>query len=217
MNPIESYRAPRSLDEAAEILRTGNVTVLAGGTDDGLWWWRRVGDTVERWWVLLPQALRGARRHSRLLLCASGVCLGIAFAIRYTQVLLAAGIAVLPPLLSGGGWAHWFYQSLVILVIAVLFMLLPTVNLVNVTVSRILEDVRRRGDRALVDYTRRFDCPAFGADDLRVVLRKKVTPGTVVKFVAEYTSYQTSSHAVLVNPKVMCFSVVAGASMLNST
>src|SRR5512135_596973 len=33
MNPIESYRAPRSLDEAAEILRTGNVTVLAGGTD----------------------------------------------------------------------------------------------------------------------------------------------------------------------------------------
>jgi len=33
MNPIENYRAPRSLDEAAEILRAGNVTVLAGGTD----------------------------------------------------------------------------------------------------------------------------------------------------------------------------------------
>lgn len=33
MNPIESYRAPQSLDEAAEILRAGNVTVLAGGTD----------------------------------------------------------------------------------------------------------------------------------------------------------------------------------------
>jgi xanthine dehydrogenase FAD-binding subunit len=33
MSPIESYRAPRSLDEAVEILRTGNVTVLAGGTD----------------------------------------------------------------------------------------------------------------------------------------------------------------------------------------
>jgi CO/xanthine dehydrogenase FAD-binding subunit len=33
MNPIESYRTPRSLDEAAEILRAGNVTVLAGGTD----------------------------------------------------------------------------------------------------------------------------------------------------------------------------------------
>jgi histidinol dehydrogenase len=36
------------------------------------------------------------------------------------------------------------------------------------SVSRILEDVRRRGDRALVDYTRRFDCPGFGAADLRV-------------------------------------------------
>ena len=30
---IERYAAPRSLDEAAEILRAGNVTVLAGGTD----------------------------------------------------------------------------------------------------------------------------------------------------------------------------------------
>jgi CO/xanthine dehydrogenase FAD-binding subunit len=30
---LETFRAPRSLDEAAEILRTGNVTVLAGGTD----------------------------------------------------------------------------------------------------------------------------------------------------------------------------------------
>jgi len=33
MNAIESYKAPKSLDEAAEILRAGNVTVLAGGTD----------------------------------------------------------------------------------------------------------------------------------------------------------------------------------------
>ena len=33
MAGIESYRAPKSLDEAAEILRGGNVTVLAGGTD----------------------------------------------------------------------------------------------------------------------------------------------------------------------------------------
>lgn len=33
MTPIESYFAPRSLAEAAEILRAGNVTVLAGGTD----------------------------------------------------------------------------------------------------------------------------------------------------------------------------------------
>ncbi len=31
--PIERYQAPRSLEEAAEILCAGNVTVLAGGTD----------------------------------------------------------------------------------------------------------------------------------------------------------------------------------------
>lgn len=33
MEAIQRYIAPRSLDEAAEILRAGNVTVLAGGTD----------------------------------------------------------------------------------------------------------------------------------------------------------------------------------------
>jgi len=33
MAGIESYKAPKSLEEAAEILRGGNVTVLAGGTD----------------------------------------------------------------------------------------------------------------------------------------------------------------------------------------
>ena len=33
MGAIESYRAPRSLEEAAEILRSGGVTILAGGTD----------------------------------------------------------------------------------------------------------------------------------------------------------------------------------------
>lgn len=33
MSEIERYAAPRSLDEAAGILRAGNVTVLAGGTD----------------------------------------------------------------------------------------------------------------------------------------------------------------------------------------
>jgi CO/xanthine dehydrogenase FAD-binding subunit len=33
MGALQSYSAPRSLDEAAEILRAGNVTVLAGGTD----------------------------------------------------------------------------------------------------------------------------------------------------------------------------------------
>jgi xanthine dehydrogenase FAD-binding subunit len=33
MSDIQSYAAPRSLEEAAEILRAGNVTVFAGGTD----------------------------------------------------------------------------------------------------------------------------------------------------------------------------------------
>lgn len=33
MTSIEQYRTPTSLDEAAEIMRAGNVTVLAGGTD----------------------------------------------------------------------------------------------------------------------------------------------------------------------------------------
>jgi hypothetical protein len=37
-------------------------------------------------------ALRGARRRSRPLVCLAGLCLGVAFAIRYTQVLLAAGV-----------------------------------------------------------------------------------------------------------------------------
>src|SRR6266545_8373971 len=30
---IETYVCPRSLDQAAEMLRAGNVTILAGGTD----------------------------------------------------------------------------------------------------------------------------------------------------------------------------------------
>jgi xanthine dehydrogenase FAD-binding subunit len=33
MSDVNNYAAPRSLDEAADILRAGNVTVLAGGTD----------------------------------------------------------------------------------------------------------------------------------------------------------------------------------------
>jgi xanthine dehydrogenase FAD-binding subunit len=33
MSDVNSYAAPRSLDEAADILRAGNVTILAGGTD----------------------------------------------------------------------------------------------------------------------------------------------------------------------------------------
>lgn len=35
-------------------------------------------------------------------------------------------------------------------------------------VARILKEVRRRGDDALIAYTRRFDAPAFGVEDLRV-------------------------------------------------
>jgi xanthine dehydrogenase FAD-binding subunit len=33
MSEFNNYAAPRSLDEAADILRAGNVTILAGGTD----------------------------------------------------------------------------------------------------------------------------------------------------------------------------------------
>jgi len=42
------------------------------------------------------------------------------FARYYTpaMILLAVAIAVVPPLVYGGDWARWFYQSLVILVIA---------------------------------------------------------------------------------------------------
>ncbi|MBX6423972.1 histidinol dehydrogenase [Thermosulfurimonas sp. F29] len=36
------------------------------------------------------------------------------------------------------------------------------------SVRKILSEVRRRGDEALVDFTRRFDCPDFTADRLRV-------------------------------------------------
>ena len=35
-------------------------------------------------------------------------------------------------------------------------------------VERILEDVRRNGDRALVNYARRFDCPGLQTDSLQV-------------------------------------------------
>lgn len=42
------------------------------------------------------------------------------FARYYTPAMmgLAALLAVVPPLVLGGGWAHWFYQGLVLLVIA---------------------------------------------------------------------------------------------------
>jgi CO/xanthine dehydrogenase FAD-binding subunit len=50
MAGVETYRAPQSLDEAAEILRAGNVTVLAGGTD------------------LMPQSLAGKLRMQPVLM-----------------------------------------------------------------------------------------------------------------------------------------------------
>lgn len=42
------------------------------------------------------------------------------FARYYTpaMIILAIAIAVIPPLVTGGGWSRWFYESLVILVIA---------------------------------------------------------------------------------------------------
>lgn len=43
----------------------------------------------------------------------------------------------------------------------------------HAAVSRILEQVRRRGDEALVSYTRRFDAPGFKLRDLRVTDREK--------------------------------------------
>lgn len=42
------------------------------------------------------------------------------FSLVYTpaMMILAVGIAVIPPLVLGGGWSAWFYQALVVLVIA---------------------------------------------------------------------------------------------------
>jgi histidinol dehydrogenase len=40
------------------------------------------------------------------------------------------------------------------------------------TVSRILEDVKRRGDEALVDYTRRFDSPKYTVKAIKVGARE---------------------------------------------
>lgn len=42
------------------------------------------------------------------------------FARRYTPTVMifAVALMLLPPLLAGGSWAHWFYQGLVLLVIA---------------------------------------------------------------------------------------------------
>ncbi len=47
---IEAYHAPRSLDEATDLLRSGNVTILAGGTD------------------LMPQSKTGRARFRSVLM-----------------------------------------------------------------------------------------------------------------------------------------------------
>ena len=42
------------------------------------------------------------------------------FALYYTPLMfaVAAAVALLPPLVSGGGWEHWFYQGMLILLIS---------------------------------------------------------------------------------------------------
>jgi histidinol dehydrogenase len=47
-------------------------------------------------------------------------------------------------------------------------------------VARIIDDVRRRGDDALVDYARRFDDPAFKRDRLRVQLPSRAEARSLV-------------------------------------
>ena len=42
----------------------------------------------------------------------------------------------------------------------------------HAAVNRILEDVKARGDEALVDYTRRFDAPAYSLKDMHVGARE---------------------------------------------
>jgi histidinol dehydrogenase len=45
----------------------------------------------------------------------------------------------------------------------------------HAAVSRILDDVKTRGDEALVDYTRRFDSPNYSAKDMKVRARELAT------------------------------------------
>ncbi|MFO7707157.1 MAG: histidinol dehydrogenase [Desulfobacterales bacterium] len=51
----------------------------------------------------------------------------------------------------------------------------------HTAVSRILSRVRRRGDEALVGYTRRFDAPGFKLRDLRVTEREKAKASAAVE------------------------------------
>jgi histidinol dehydrogenase len=51
----------------------------------------------------------------------------------------------------------------------------------HAAVSRILSRVRRRGDEALVEYTRRFDAPGFKLEDLRVTDRERAAAAASVE------------------------------------
>lgn len=51
----------------------------------------------------------------------------------------------------------------------------------HAAVSRILSRVRRRGDEALVGYTRRFDAPGFKLEDLRVTDRERAAAAASVE------------------------------------
>ena len=83
MAGIESYRAPKSLEEAAEILRAGNVTVFAGGTD------------------VMPQSQAGRLQFQRVLMnvqrvpelkgiTAQGTALRIGALVTITELLESA-------------------------------------------------------------------------------------------------------------------------------
>lgn len=67
------------------------------------------------------------------------------------------------------------------------------------TVRDIIEDVRTRGDEALVDYTRRFDCPDFSLDSLTVspedieAARSEI-PGSDLDIIAESIENVTAFH-----------------------
>ncbi len=116
-----SPAAPRSIRRRspARACRwtSGSATrsTLAASSPTG--WWRRPSrpsPVTARWPASLPRSRtrnRNAHRHS-----ASS----ISFAHYYTPavVALAVLVAVLGPLLFGGTWGSWFYQALVMLVIA---------------------------------------------------------------------------------------------------
>jgi histidinol dehydrogenase len=51
----------------------------------------------------------------------------------------------------------------------------------HAVVSRILEDVKTRGDQAVVDYTRRFDAPNYSAKDMKASARELAAAASSVE------------------------------------